>query len=137
MKKIMLSLLILFCIIMCSCNFDNYYGMRPSDLGNAKWVCEEPSAYFIVDSSSEYPLEHDGELTWNDTTYYLELSFVGGTNIVLGKLQCRDPSNNVLRFEFDWKCDFLPDKLIIDISDDNDAVFNGNCDELVFYKTTN
>ena len=52
-KYIILICMVMFCFSLSSCNFDPYYGKRPYDYGASTWVCENPSARFVVNPEDE------------------------------------------------------------------------------------
>ncbi|NLZ46460.1 MAG: hypothetical protein GX896_07180 [Clostridiales bacterium] len=111
---------------------DNRYdGKRPFDYGSAKWVCEEPSGWFIVDENTEDYHAPKGEFEFDGKVVLFELSFIVGTNMVL---ICSLNSDALTGEQTTGDCEFSPEKLIIKIDPEKDALFNGEYDTLTFIK---
>lgn len=127
LKKFVAFLLAAISILLCSCNFDRYDGKRPFDYGAAKWVCEEPTAWFVVNPDAEDYYSPKGEVTVNDETLKFELIFVHETNTVFFNTETSE-------IGFDGECEFSSEKLIIKVDKQTDTLFGGRYDELVFVR---
>lgn len=79
MKKLVV---VVFCILICltGCQFDPYSDQRPSDYGDAIWLCDEFNIWFIVDTEQDDYYYPEGELQINDTTYFCKFYFIHQTN---------------------------------------------------------
>lgn len=139
MVVIMKRTVVFFCIlvlIMCSCTFDPYSGRRPSDYGNAKWVCEELNAWFAVDLSQEDDGDPKGELELDGNRYPIKLYFIHQTNqVFLVVMKSNLIDENTDMGELWGECSFSKEKLIIHINDpERDTLFDGKYESLSFYR---
>ena len=135
-KFLLISLSVLSIFVFCSCNFDPYYGKRPYDYGASTWVCENPSARFVVNPEDEDYDTPQGEIQLNDDDIPFKLIFVTQTDQVFFVISKRgvsyDEGYNDGGFEGD--CVFSPEKFVIKVDKDTDTLFNGQYDELVFLR---
>ena len=88
MKKNVVLLFICVILIMCGCGYDRYYGKRPFDYGEAKWVCEEPSAWFVIEPESEDFTHPKGEIVWNKQTFSVEYHFSSRIQRIESGIHC-------------------------------------------------
>ncbi|MBQ7645696.1 MAG: hypothetical protein IJS94_00355 [Clostridia bacterium] len=141
LKKAFVFLIILqVLLILSSCQFDPYYGKRPFDCGKAKWICEEPSAWFTVDPDAadyHYP---KGEIALGERSIEVGFRFIAETDLVYIDLIGSEGSsilesaagyNELIRGE----CAFSPEKLIIKIDPGSDTLFNGKYETITFIRT--
>lgn len=133
----MAVLSVVLILAFIGCNFDPYYGKRPFDYGAATWVCENPSAWFVVNPDVDDYYQPEGEIQLNDETMQFKLFFVPETNLVFFVIIKNSVSNNEECYDsgFDGECIFSPEKLVIKVDKDTDTVFDGQYDELVFTLT--
>lgn len=137
MKKFFLAITIfMFFSFLSSCNFDCYSGKRPYDYGLAKWVCEDPDAWFVVDPDADDYYSPKGEMEINGEIQRIQLIFVNGTNRVFVELLDKN-SSWITEYKsiIDGKCTFSPEKMIIEVYKDMDAILNDQYDELIFIRT--
>lgn len=136
MRKIIVLICIgACCIALSSCNYDLYYGKRPFDYGAAKWICEEPSAWFVVDPNSEEYYRPKGEIQLNNETMQFELFFIVETNFVAFQI-IMDSSLNDEPLELKGECEFSPQNLTVKVDQETDTIFNGQYDILIFTRTS-
>ena len=133
-KILMVVLSVILIFVMSGCNYDLYYGKRPFDYGAATWVCESPSAWFVVNPEDDEYYSPKGEIICDNQTCRVKFRFVHGTNEVLIYIE-RDKLSGVSRYEICGKCKFSPEKFVIKIDKDRDDFFNGQYDEWVFIRT--
>lgn len=135
MRKFMTWICVaVFCFTISGCGFDPYYGKRPFDYGEAKWTCDAPLAWFIVDPYADDYDSPTGVVQVNNQTIQFRLIFVHETNLVF--FQTIDAGtaeyNNA---ELTGECVFSSTKFTIKVDTKTDSIFNGQYEELVFKKT--
>ena len=123
-----------FCFALNSCNFDPYSDTRPFDYGDAKWICKNPEAWFLVDLTQEEYYYPKGEIIFNNQSIQVKFRFIHQTNqVFIDLLNCGD-SSSITGYDslLDGKCTFSPEKLVIKVDKTTDTMFNGKYDEIVF-----
>ena len=139
LKKISLCVCIIFILVFLNgCNFDPYSDERPYDYGDAKWVCEELNAWFIVDSTQEDYYRPEGKIEINGTLFPCKLYFVHQTNsvfLVILESDYLDTKNTEIG-EIYGDCTFSEEKLIIHVTPEEDTLFNGQYEKLTFVRNS-
>lgn len=132
MKRILalVCCVILMGICLVSCSIDPYSGKRPYDYGAAKWVCEDPQIWFVVDPDADVYYDPKGEIQVGDRTYSITLYFVDGSKTVLFDIAETD-------YELEGECEFYPDKLVVKVDKKRSTLFDGKYEELIFNRTEN
>ena len=130
----MLVGLVALCLLLSGCNFDIYGGKRPFDYGAAQWVCENPSAWFVVNPDDEDYYCPKGEVCVDDKTLQFELIFVTGTDLVFFKIINTSAAyyGGYRDAGFDGECTFSSSEFVITIDKETDTVFGGQYDTLTF-----
>lgn len=141
MKKIV----VLICCVVClltGCAYDPYSNKRPFDYGEATWVGKEADICFFIDLKKEDYYYPEGYLQLNDNKYFCKFYFIHQTNRVSVSVyppkyinipDVKRDRDSVLA-EFDGECEFFKDHLIVYIDKTSDTVFNGEIEELTFYR---
>ena len=139
MKK-PLQILIIAIIFICfftGCNYDWYYGKRPIDYGYAKWECQEADIWFVVDPANDEDLLYPkGEWVIEDETIKIEVTFIGGTNLVFISGWQRNTLTGTQKkiTLIEGECEFGETSFKIKITHDEYGYLQGK-EELVFTKT--
>ena len=55
---LLIFVLLLFISVLCGC--DPFYGKRPTDYKNSKWICQDPDIMFTVSEKNEIYWELNG-----------------------------------------------------------------------------
>jgi hypothetical protein len=132
-KKIALFLItVQVLLIFSACNFDLYYGKRPFDYGNAKWVSKEPSIWFVVDIDDEQYYSPKGEIIIDNQTIEASFRFITETNqLFIDLIKSNSASYDSL---LNGVCEFYPDKMILKVEKESDNLFNEKYDTITFIK---
>ena len=117
----------LLCLFFCGCNFDTYYGKRPFDYDNAIWICENPCGWFLIDHNEDEYYNPKGEIEIDEKKIRIQLFFIHETEYVI--------LSDGLGADTFGECIFSPQKLIIKVDKEDDAIFEGKYDELIFIRT--
>ncbi|MBE5928288.1 MAG: hypothetical protein E7267_02795 [Lachnospiraceae bacterium] len=133
---VVLSIVLIF--VISGCNYDLYYGKRPFDYGAATWVCEEPSAWFVVNPDDDEYYYPKGELVVDNQTHQVGFCFVHGTNQVI--VYFRNSNNSSKYSGYDYvlsgECIFSSEEFVINVfKDREDSLLNDYYDKLVFIRT--
>mgnify|MGYP000758587523 CR=1 FL=1 len=133
-KVLSIAFACLLCFGLSSCNFDLYYGKRPFDYGAAKWVCDEPSIWFVIDPDAKEYYNPYGEIEINNQAMICRFFFIQGTNQLFIQIEGNDTagSTEYLNCEMSCECEFSSEKMIATIDKEKDTIFNGQYTELVF-----
>ena len=75
MKHRILRLLALTMSILLLCGCDPFYGKRPTDYKNSKWVCQDPNIMFTVNEKKELYWELNGAATRYDLALGMGTNF--------------------------------------------------------------
>lgn len=119
-------------LFLVGCMGDPYADKRPYDYGDAKWVCESPNIYFVVDTSHEdYYNESVGEIEIDGNMYPCTFGFIHQTNQVWVNIF----ADNLLSLdsrigELHGDCDFSEDSLTIHIDTKLSTVWNGKYESI-------
>ena len=116
------------CFFLSNCNYYMYEGKRPYDYGAAKWVCQNPSAFFIVNPEDEEYYCPKGEMELDGQVVPFELGFTIKTNTVRFHFEGEYHDYR----SFTGTCVFSPEKLIVKIDRDIITLFPDQYDELIF-----
>lgn len=138
LRKLLIAALSVISIFTISgCNLDPYYGKRPFDYGTAMWVCENTSAWFIVNPDDDNYYYPKGEVVYNGQTIQVGFRFIHETNRVFIDFLDSNDSSNISEYDqmLNGECIFSPEKLVIKVDKDTDALFDGQYDTLVFIRT--
>jgi len=130
MKKVALIIIAIILITAVGCSLDPYKGVRPSDLGQAKWTSQNPSAFFKVDAESEDKDTLSGEIVVDGKTLRMELKFQSGSNGVL--IIAFD--NDKYVGELHGNCEYTKEKMVVKVNSEVDSLFNGSYKEITFVK---
>lgn len=118
---------------------DPYYGERPYDYGNAKWVCDSYNVWFEIDVSNEDIRRQKGEIEIDGVVYPCIILFAMQTDIVdiyidypLEALlfNAAEMNNGIIAGE----CDFSPETLVIHVDREKDTLLNGKYETLTFHR---
>ena len=143
-KKIII--LCICCALLCltGCNYDKYTDKRPTDFGNALWICstENYNIWFNVNTEEEEYYNPKGEITIDGNTYFCKFYFIHQTNqlhISVYSLEYRDASDDKLYdsnalFQIKGECDFSFDSFTFNIDKSNDTLFDSSVKSLVFLR---
>ncbi len=137
MKKLAVFLIMVpVLLIMNGCNFDPYDGKRPFDYGAAKWISEEPSAWFVVDPDDDEYYYPKGEIVIDNQAIQVRFRFINQTNRIFIDLINSNNSSNITGYNdvIDGECTFSPEKLIIKIEPEKDTLFHGQYDTITFVR---
>ena len=52
-KRNILTIIVILCMLLVSCDIDIYEGSRPIDYPNTTWTCKEIDMYFTVEENHE------------------------------------------------------------------------------------
>ena len=133
MKKIAACLVVLILAVQLS-GCDPYSGRRPTDLGHARWVCEEHNIWF------EIPKDYAGEAIYGEIPVRgemieVEVWFDFSTGISFTKERDLDESSQSMQssllspqtsvFYLSGDCIFGRKKLVVNIKDDVLGILNG------------
>ena len=139
MKKL-LTLIVAFCVVLLP-GCKSYLGKTPYDLGEAKWICEEIGAYFVVDYDlrdleGNQDINPEGEMIINGDAYPIKLYFFRPTNqmsLVVLESSFTHVRNDDIG-EFYGECDFGDTSFTIHIDPERDTLFKGEYEKLIFVK---
>lgn len=132
MRKLSALISVLVCCsVLGSCQYDLYGGKRPFNYGAAKWVCENPFVWFVIDPNVEDYYSPKGEIQVNNETLRFQLFFGHGTNEVSFKI-IKHYGLGDKRLELSGECAFSPEKLIVTIDRETDTTFDGQYSILIF-----
>ena len=119
----LLPFLLIAALLLCGC--DVYAGKRPCNYYNSRWVCEEPQIELVVD---EQGLTTCFVGSGEEQQKYNVL-FDYGSGMVLSA-DYRSSEGDMLFGD----CSFGSGKMTVRVSTDDDRVFNGAYERLVFYR---
>lgn len=118
-----LPLLLIAALLLCGC--DVYAGKRPYNYHNSRWVCEEPQMELVVDEQG-FTTCFVGS---GEEQQKYNVLFDYGTGMVLS-IDYRSSDGDMLY----GKCSFGSRKLTVHVSAEDDQVFHGAYEKLVFYR---
>ena len=124
--KVLLPILLIG-LLLCSC--DVYAGERPNDYYNSKWICEDPRIEIIIDSVglSTCVVGSGGD------QQELTVVFSYGDEVLFAKI----PQNAVASSKdvvFKGECSFGREKMTVRVYADEDQLFHGEYETLVFVR---
>ena len=136
---------ILFCcilIILTSCNFDPYSDKRPTDYGDALWVCDKYNIWFVVDSGNKDYYDPEGELQNKDTTYFCKFYFISQTNqlhisvypLEYATVPDISRDRNAVIGNIKGKCSFSDESFVLTIDTISGNILDETAKELIFRK---
>ena len=126
-------LLLLLVIFLCGC--DPYYNRKPYCFGPSVWVCEEPDIVYIVESvydeEEKMLIEEEYAVLYRDgEEIFLDLQFCNEAVVIYKK--------GINDYEEGRLCSgvgtYSKEKFKIKLYIDNDILFNGEYEELVFVR---
>lgn len=141
MKKLTAIIIATYLVLLSGCQYNPYSGKTPYELGEAKWVCEEIDAYFVVDYDLRDPEGNqdtapEGEIIINGEVHPIKLYFFLPTNQVslevLKSSFTHVPNDDI--GELYGECDFSDTKFTISIDPERDTLFKGEYEKLIFLK---
>lgn len=136
MKKVMKKIALICCLFLLTLSLiscDPYSGQRPCDYGDAKWICEEYSIYFLVDTNADEYYLPLGKITIDNVEYICKFWFIHQTNQLFISVYANETvSPEMILGEIAGICTFSSDRLVLQIEKDN--VLNGQYDVLTFIK---
>lgn len=133
--------MVLICLLLSSCNgfdfrdyipgmWDPHQGERPTDYAPSKWTSETPNIWFKVltsaDDNSQESL--NGGIVLDDKTIKITVSFDGGKSVFIYNA---DSEGGLL---LKGTCRFNPEKLIVTVDKETDAILNGQYDTITFVR---
>lgn len=135
MKKIYLITIISVLLCCSGCIIKNpYYGKRPLDYPNTKWVSDDPDIYFTVaEESIQNKPRMLGEIKANNETIPIQVSF--NTNNSISVLYYYESGENKYTEVFAGKCKFEKEKCVVTdlvVNENANAYFSDNIKEIVF-----
>ncbi len=130
MKKVLIRLLILSVFLSLAGCIDQYAGKKPTDLGSAIWISEDPDIWFeVYEIAGDGYTAPTGQLIYNDITYHFTVIFNNNTGVGFWT------DENLTQRYFWGVCKFSSEKLTVKISLENDSMFNGQVREITFIRT--
>ena len=143
MKKLVI---LVFCILVCltGCQFDPYSGQRPTEHGDAFWVCDEFNIWFAVDTEREDYYEPEGELKIDDTTYFCKFYFIHQTNqlhisiypLEYATIPDSSRDRNAIIGTVKGECTFSDDSFVFTIDAVKGDIFDEKPTQLTFQRKT-
>lgn len=134
MKKLFLLLLAIVSTIAFTSCTDFHQGERPTDLGAAIWVSDDPNVWFETLDSEEYSMRGKdyifpkGQLTIDGETKDIRVGFDHGRSISIY-------INNSKRYiDFGGTCRFSPEKLIVKVDKERDWIFGNKYKTITFVR---
>lgn len=141
MKKLVI---VVVCILLCltGCQFDPYSNQRPTDYGDAFWLCDEFNIWFVVDSKREDYYFPEGELKIDDTTYFCKFYFIHQTNelhisiypLEYATLADESRDRNAVVGTIEGKCTFSEDSFVFAIDAVKCDIFDKKPTQLTFLR---
>ena len=131
---------VLFCVLIVvsfsSCNStywyryipstnDLYAEIRPDYFPQSIWICNDPQINLVVDDNYDVR----GEVFIDGEPHVIEVKFVQSVKIMV---YLRD--NDKSSFCLEGTCDFKTDSFSVEIDKDEDTLFHGQYDKIVFIK---
>ena len=105
MKKVLYFTIIVVIVMLCGCQYKEYFGNRPCDQPETKWVSEDGTIVFSVGENSL----STGTIQVGDTEIDVFISIGPATQIQVYPLESVD-GNTVNGFPFEtWHGDFKHD----------------------------
>lgn len=131
---------VLFCVLIVvsfsSCNStywyryipstnDLYAEIRPDYFPQSIWICNDPQINLVVDDNYDVR----GEVFIDGEPHVIEVKFVQSVKIMV---YLHD--NDKITYCLEGTCDFKTDSFSVEIDKDEDTLFHGQYDKIVFIK---
>lgn len=134
------------CVLIClaGCQFDPYSDQRPPDYGDALWVCNELTIWFIVDTEKEDYYYPEGEFQNNDATYFCKFYFIHQTNqlhisiypVEYATIPDASRDRNAIIGTIEGECIFSDDSFLFKIDAMKGDIFDETATQLSFQRST-
>ena len=130
MKRVILCVIIVLIGMSLLSSCDRYYGRRPNDYDNTKWVSSEPDIWFTVQDR-----KCAGEITIDGVAAEIWVMFDFGHRVSFSPPRTPENELNYYNyFLFDGTCKFSKDKLIVTIDRNRKRFLDDTIKEIIFVR---
>ena len=143
MKKMLLGILAIVIVALSTGCWKPNYENEPSNMYGTRWVSENPDIWFEVPEEKVEDGSYYGILSIEDSEMKIKVSFgyfAAEMTIVQWEgmeLESGEEYTPVLETDVPLakgECDYQPDKCIVTIYPEEDTLFNGKYETIVFVK---